>query len=125
MTTSPESPDALEAALAAVDAKIELIVARADAQEKLVANLIMAQVELTSALQQVMVKLMEPASEDERKAFREQLTTSYKTIIQEWSKASDAVAKHSDPPDTTISRMVREHLNRGNDEPQDLGPPGT
>lgn len=92
-----------------LQAEVEQLVARQDAQERLVANLMLAYSELASGLETVIARVMQPADEAERARFRSELKEAHLLMLQVMQDAARTAAQSDPGPDTAISKLVREY----------------
>lgn len=105
-----------------LQAELELLVTRQDAQEQMLANLTLAYSEIATALEVVMTRMMEPINDEDRAAFRASLAEAHTKMLEELANASRNISSSAPSPDTAISRLVQQwHQRQGSDQGQDSG----
>lgn len=90
---SEEEKDFQQRLQEALDAQFRMLEKRLDAQEDLLANLLMAYTEVSSALETLIGEVMSPRSEEEREAFRKSLDKRHAETLQMIQEVSREVER--------------------------------
>lgn len=92
---------------------IKDIMHRLESQEELIANLMLAYTEMSSAIETVINTVMEPKDEEEKAEFRKELQARHIQTIEMLKQVYESVADEvgtstSDDPGPAILRMAAE-----------------
>lgn len=98
-----------------------LIEQRIDAQEELVANLMMAYAELASSLEATIEELMSPRSEKDKEEFRNDLNKRHAQMLQMIKEVADEVenSSKSNPGNSILNMAARKYANTPDSERSD------